>query len=55
MTSRADVAQRSGIDKARLSRLENAKFPNVTIDTVERYAEALGKQVVVGLADATGR
>jgi len=51
--SLADIAERSGIDKARLSRLENEEHPNVTIDTIERYAAALGKRIVIGLADAT--
>jgi transcriptional regulator with XRE-family HTH domain len=51
--SLADVAKRSGMDKGRLSRLENDPHPNVTLDTVDRYAAALGKQVVCALADVT--
>lgn len=50
--SLAELSARSGIDKARLSRLENAEHPNVTIDTIERYAAALGKRIVIALADA---
>ncbi|HEX9718971.1 MAG TPA: XRE family transcriptional regulator, partial [Ramlibacter sp.] len=46
-----DIADRSGIDTAHLSRLENARFPNVTMDTLLRYADALNKQVIVALAD----
>lgn len=48
----AQLAERSGIDKARLSRLENDPFPNVTIDTLERLAAALGKDLVITLKDA---
>ncbi len=47
--SLAVLAQRSGIDKARLSRLENALHPNVTIETLERYADALAMKLVVSL------
>ena len=36
------VAQRSGIGKANLSRLENDEEPNPTLDTVLRIADALG-------------
>jgi DNA-binding Xre family transcriptional regulator len=49
--SLASVAQRSGIDKSRLSKLENSDYPNVTLDTIERYADALGKQVLISVAD----
>lgn len=49
--SLADVASASGIDKARLSRLENATYPNVTLDTLERYAAAVGKQIRIELVD----
>ena len=49
--SLAAVAEISGIDKARLSRLENASHPNVTIDTIERYAKALNKEIRIELVD----
>jgi hypothetical protein len=42
----ADVAERSGLDAALLSRLENGKQPNPTVYTILRYADALGKQLV---------
>ena len=50
--SLAVVAKRSGIDKAALSRLENGQHINPTIDTLYRYAEALGKSLVLDFADA---
>ncbi len=50
--SLSEVARRSGIDKGRLSRLESEEYPNVTIDTLERYAQALHKRIVVALVDA---
>ena len=47
--SLADVEQRSGIAKAALSRLENAQEANPVISTLLRYADALGKQLVIAL------
>ena len=49
--SLADVAERSGIDKAALSRLENGVHDNPTVDTLMRYAAALGKKMVWTLQD----
>src|SRR4051812_12015297 len=43
----SDLAERSGIDRAMISRLENGQIDNPTIATVTRYAKALGKKVVV--------
>jgi DNA-binding Xre family transcriptional regulator len=50
--SLTDVETRTGIDKATLSRLETGKQPNPTVDTLVRYAAAVGKQVVLSLQDA---
>src|SRR5262245_31694503 len=49
--SLADVAERSGIDKAALSRLENGIHDNPTVETLLRYAAALGKQLLWTLED----
>jgi DNA-binding XRE family transcriptional regulator len=43
--SLAEAAERSGIDKAALSRLENGLVPNPTLSTLTRYAEAIGRRV----------
>jgi ribosome-binding protein aMBF1 (putative translation factor) len=40
--SLADVADRSGIDKAALSRIESGQHMNPTVSTLCRYAHALG-------------
>jgi DNA-binding Xre family transcriptional regulator len=48
--SLADIRDRTGIERSALSRLEN-ETPNVTIRTLERYAEALGKRVVIEITD----
>jgi DNA-binding XRE family transcriptional regulator len=40
-----DVASRSGIDLAALSRLENGREINPTLDILFRYAHALGKRL----------
>ena len=45
--SLSDVEQRTGIGRAALSRLENETEPNPTVVTLTRYAEALGKKLVV--------
>jgi ribosome-binding protein aMBF1 (putative translation factor) len=47
-----DLADRSGMDRAMISRLENGPIDNPTIATMTRYAKALGKKVVVSLVDA---
>jgi transcriptional regulator with XRE-family HTH domain len=46
-----EVGDRTGIGKANLSRLENSRNPNPKIDTLARYAEALGKDLVLSLRD----
>jgi DNA-binding Xre family transcriptional regulator len=43
--SLSDVAQRSGIDKAALSRIENGLNPNPTFSTLETIARAMGAGV----------
>ena len=45
--SLADVADRSGIDRAALSRLENGRQLNPTVNTLSRYARALGKRLAL--------
>ena len=45
--SLSEVERRSGIGRAALSRLENEIEPNPTVVTLTRYAEALGKRLVV--------
>lgn len=49
--SLAEVGERSGIGKANLSRLENDPHPNPTVDTLLRYAEALGRAIHIALSD----
>ena len=48
-----DIGKRTRIGKANLSRLENAANPNPTIDTLSRYAEALGKDIEIVLRDVS--
>jgi len=50
--SLADVAERSGIDKAALSRLENGHLVNPTLATLMKYAKALGKRIEWQFSDA---
>jgi DNA-binding XRE family transcriptional regulator len=50
--SLADLTDLTGMDRSALSKLETGQRPNPTIDTLVRYAEAVGKRLVVSLADA---
>jgi DNA-binding XRE family transcriptional regulator len=49
--SLTEVAERTGIERPNLSRLENETEPNPTVATLSRYAEALGKRLLIVLAD----
>ncbi|MBI2480960.1 MAG: helix-turn-helix transcriptional regulator [Planctomycetia bacterium] len=44
--SLAEMARRTGMTKANLSRLENSA-DNAKVETLERYAEALGVKLVI--------
>jgi len=44
-----DIKARTGIEKSNLSRLENDPNPNPTIDTLCRYADAVGKEITITL------
>jgi DNA-binding XRE family transcriptional regulator len=50
--SLADLTELTGMDRSALSKLESGQRDNPTLQTLVRYAEAVGKQLVVGLADA---
>ena len=50
--SLADVAERTGMDRSAVSKLETGQRPNPTVETLVRYAEAVGKRLVVSLTDA---
>jgi len=43
--SLADVTERSGIDRSAISRLEGGANVNPTIDTLYRYARAVGAEL----------
>lgn len=51
--SLADINERTGIDRSALSRLENNEEANPTLSTLERYATAVGKQLIVLLTEST--
>jgi hypothetical protein len=46
-----EVARRSGIDKAQLSRLENDRVADPRRSTLARYARAIGKRLAWSLKD----
>lgn len=47
--SLSDLERTTGIGRAALSRLENEPEANPTVATLTRYAEALGKSLVLSL------
>lgn len=49
--SLADVTRLTGMDRSALSKLENGQRPNPTIETLARYAEAVGKRLTISLAE----
>jgi DNA-binding XRE family transcriptional regulator len=49
--SLSELTQLTGMDRSALSKLETGQRPNPTIETLIRYAEAVGKRLVVSLAD----
>lgn len=50
--SLADVTELTGMDRSALSKLETGQRTNPTVETLVRYAEAVGKQLVVSLIDS---
>jgi transcriptional regulator with XRE-family HTH domain len=52
--SLADLGERTGMDRSALSKLETGQRPNPTLETLLRYAEAVGKRLLVTLTDSPG-
>jgi DNA-binding XRE family transcriptional regulator len=50
--SLADLTELTGMDRSALSKLETGQRANPTVETLVRYAEAVGKRLMVSLADA---
>jgi DNA-binding XRE family transcriptional regulator len=50
--SLADLTELTGMDRSALSKLETGQRANPTVETLVRYAEAVGKRLIVSLADA---
>jgi DNA-binding XRE family transcriptional regulator len=50
--SLADMTNLTGMDRSALSKLESGQRANPTVETLVRYAEAVGKRVLVSLTDA---
>ena len=50
--SLADLTERTGMDRSAISKLETGQRPNPTMETLVRYAEAVGKHLVVSLTEA---
>lgn len=50
--SLADLMERTGMDRSAVSKLETGQRANPTVETLIRYAEALGKRITISLTDA---
>lgn len=50
--SLADLTELTGMDRSALSKLETGQRANPTVETLVRYAEAVGKRLQVSLVDA---
>ncbi len=50
--SLADLTELTRMDRSALSKLETGRRANPTVQTLVRYAESVGKRLVVLLADA---
>jgi DNA-binding XRE family transcriptional regulator len=50
--SLADLTELTGMDRSALSKLETGQRANPTVETLVRYAEAVGKRLVVSLTEA---
>ena len=51
--SLSDLTELTGMDRSALSKLETGQRANPTVETLIRYAEAVGKRLVVTLSDVT--
>jgi DNA-binding Xre family transcriptional regulator len=49
--SLSDLTEITGMDRSALSKLESGQRANPTLQTLVRYAEAVGKHLVVSLSD----
>jgi DNA-binding XRE family transcriptional regulator len=50
--SLSDLTRLTGMDRSALSKLETGQRLNPTIETLVRYADAVGKRLVVSLANS---
>jgi DNA-binding XRE family transcriptional regulator len=50
--SLADLTELTGMDRSALSKLETGQRPNPTVETLVRYAAAVGKRLVMSVVDA---
>ena len=53
--SLADLTELTGMDRSAISKLETGQRANPTLDTLVRYAQAVGRRLVVKLAKPAGK
>lgn len=49
--SLTDLAERSGLERSAISKLETGKVLNPNLSTLRRYAASLGKSITLGVRD----
>jgi antitoxin HicB len=50
--SKSEMAKRMGTSRSQLERLLDPKNPSILLETVQKAAAAVGKQLTIGLTDA---
>ncbi len=50
--SKSEMAKRMGTSRSQLERFLDPENPNVLLETAQRAATAVGKRLMIGLADA---
>ncbi len=53
--TQAQVAKRLGVSQHRVSQIENGDLPNVKIDTLKKYLEALGTSINISVESPNGQ
>ena len=49
--SLSELTELTGMDRSAISKLESGQRPNPTVETLIRYAEAVGKRLVLSLTE----
>ncbi|MBF0807743.1 XRE family transcriptional regulator [Rothia nasimurium] len=53
--TQAQLAERLGVSQHRVSQIENGNLPNVKIETLQKYLEALGTSITISVEIPNGQ